>query len=77
MDENNFPDIFQEPDNESQQNLPSPKKLERSRTDVIIAGVCSGIAKYINTDTSVIRLFAILSLLFGFGVLQYILLRLS
>jgi len=65
MDENNFPYIFEEPDKESQQDLPPQKKLERSRTDVVVAGVCSGIAKYINIDPSFIRLFALLSLLLG------------
>ena len=65
MDENNFPNIFEEPTFEPQNNLPSPKRFERSRSDVIVAGLCSGIAKYLNTDPSLIRLIAILSLLLG------------
>lgn len=32
------------------------KKLYRSRTDKKIAGVCGGMAKYLNIDVTVIRL---------------------
>jgi phage shock protein PspC (stress-responsive transcriptional regulator) len=41
------------------------KKLQRSRNNVIIAGVCAGLGEYLNIDIAVIRLFAILSLLLG------------
>jgi phage shock protein PspC (stress-responsive transcriptional regulator) len=63
MEENNFPNIF----DEKYDTTPDPqyKKLERSGSDVIIAGVCSGIAKYSNTDPSIIRLIATLSLILG------------
>ena len=49
------------------------KKLYRSSTDRKLAGVCGGIAKYLNMDPTVIRvLWAIVSL-FGFvGVVAYI-----
>ena len=66
MDEQNFPNIFDEPINQPQPDLPKPNKLERSRTDVIVTGLCSGIAKYISADPSVIRLIALISLLLGF-----------
>lgn len=32
------------------------KKLYRSRTDKKIAGVCGGMAKYLNIDNTVVRL---------------------
>ncbi|HYE59946.1 MAG TPA: PspC domain-containing protein [Candidatus Kapabacteria bacterium] len=32
------------------------KKLFRSRTDKVFAGVCGGIAAYLNMDSTVIRL---------------------
>ena len=50
------------------------KKLYRSATDKKLAGVCGGVAKYLNMDPTVIRvLWAIVSL-FGFiGVVAYIL----
>jgi phage shock protein C len=66
MDDKNFPDIFEEPKDEPQPKIPLPKKLERSRSNIIVAGLCSGIAKYINSDPAVVRLLVMLSLLFGY-----------
>lgn len=65
MDENNFPDIFDESQYRQDNQLPPVKRLERSGSDVIIAGVCSGIAKYFDADPSVIRLISMLALLLG------------
>lgn len=49
------------------------KKLYRSRTDKKVCGVCGGLAKYLNMDVSVIRLIAVLLILFaGGGLLAYI-----
>ncbi len=36
--------------------MDSIKRLYRSRTDKKIAGICSGIAEYLDTDPTVIRL---------------------
>jgi len=38
------------------------KRLYRSRTDRVIAGVCGGIARYFNTDPTLIRLLFVLGL---------------
>lgn len=47
--------------------------LHKSKTDRKIAGVCGGIAEYLNTDPTIIRLvFALLVLGWGSGVLAYI-----
>lgn len=50
-----------------------PKKLTRSNTNKMLAGVCGGIAEYINLDPTIVRL---LWVLFGFmggaGILAYI-----
>ena len=49
-------------------------KLYRSRTDRKIAGVCGGIAEYLNCDSTLIRLaFAALILCAGTGLLAYFL----
>ena len=49
------------------------KKLYRCRNDKKIAGVCSGIAKYFNIDSSIVRLAAVLLVIAGgSGVLAYI-----
>ena len=49
------------------------KKLYRSKTDKKLAGVCGGLAKYLNMDVSVVRLIWILVTLFaGAGLLAYL-----
>ena len=49
------------------------KKLYRSRTDKKICGVCGGFAKYFDMDVTIMRLIAVLLVLFGCsGVLSYI-----
>jgi phage shock protein C len=52
------------------------KRLRRSATDVQIAGVCAGIAEYLNADPTVVRLvWAILSVFLGavvLGVVAYV-----
>ena len=42
------------------------KKLFRSRTDRMIAGICGGLAEYWNVDTSIVRL-GVIALLFVSG----------
>jgi len=49
------------------------KRLYRSRTNRIIAGVCGGIAEYSNIDPTVVRLLWLLvSLFWGAGIVAYI-----
>lgn len=50
------------------------KRLYRSGKDKLLGGVCSGIAEYLETDPTVIRLvWVLLTLLsFGVGILFYI-----
>ena len=49
------------------------KKLYRSKTDKKVAGVCGGLAKYLNMDANIIRLILVLVCLFaGFGLLAYL-----
>ena len=51
------------------------KKLYRSRTEKMLAGVCGGLAKYFNVDPLLMRgLFVLLGLINGSGVLLYIIL---
>lgn len=51
------------------------KKLYRSRTDSMIAGVCGGLAKYFDIDTSLVRVGAVLfTLAWGSGLLAYVIL---
>ena len=52
----------------------SMKKLHKSSTNKMIAGVCGGIAEYFNIDPTLVRLgFVALSFMFGGGLLVYIL----
>jgi phage shock protein PspC (stress-responsive transcriptional regulator) len=49
------------------------KKLYRSETNRMIAGVCGGIAEYFNMDTTIVRLIFVFFVLWGGGgVLAYI-----
>jgi phage shock protein C len=49
------------------------KRLYRNTKDKIIAGVCSGIADYLNVDPVIIRLLWIIaSLAMGAGILAYL-----
>lgn len=51
----------------------APKRLYRSKNDKIIGGVCAGIAKYFDVDPTLIRLVAILLVIFGgTGLLAYL-----
>ena len=53
----------------------SPERLYKSDTDVMIGGVCGGLAEYFNIDPSVVRLiFAFLGLTAGSGFMVYLLL---
>ncbi len=50
-----------------------PRRLHRSRKDRKIAGVCGGLAEYLNTDPTVVRLATVLLMLgWGSGLLAYI-----
>lgn len=49
------------------------KKLYRSSTDKMVAGVCAGIAEYFGWDSTIVRLvFVLLCLNFGSGLLAYV-----
>ncbi len=49
------------------------KKLYRSKLDKKIFGVCGGIAQYFEMDSTIVRLIAVLAILFcGGGLLAYI-----
>lgn len=48
------------------------KKLYRSKNDKKIAGVCGGLAEYLNVDSTIIRLIWLACILLcGFGLLLY------
>ena len=52
-----------------------PTRLERSTTDKIIAGVCGGIAQYLQIDVTWIRLVVVILAVFGgVGIIAYIVL---
>ena len=49
------------------------KKLYRSKTNKTIAGVCGGLAEYINMDPTVVRLLWVLITAFaGAGLIAYL-----
>ena len=49
------------------------KKLSRSSSDKMIAGVCGGLGKYFGLDATILRLVFVLLLIFaGTGLLAYL-----
>ncbi len=48
------------------------KRLYRSRTDRMLAGVCGGLGQYFDIDPVIVRLAAVLFALWGAGVFAYI-----
>jgi phage shock protein PspC (stress-responsive transcriptional regulator) len=52
------------------------KRLYRSTTDRMVAGVCGGIAEYFNIDSVIVRIIAVILLLPGGlpGLLPYVIL---
>ena len=48
------------------------RKLFRSRSNHIIAGVCGGLAEYYKTDSTLVRAIVAASILGGIGVPFYI-----
>lgn len=51
------------------------KRLYRSRTDSMIAGICGGLAEYFDIDSSLVRVGAVLiTLAGGAGIIAYVIL---
>ena len=49
------------------------KRLQRSRTEKMIGGVCGGLAEYFTVDPTIVRmLWVLLTLLGGAGILLYV-----
>lgn len=49
------------------------KKLYRSKTEKKIAGVCGGMAKFLNIDVTIVRLiWALVSVFAGAGLIAYL-----
>ena len=58
------PDTFGEKKTQTSTNQ-QPQRLTRMRNDRMIAGVCAGLARYLGTDTALIRVIAFLTFLLG------------
>jgi|GEM_PF-672670 len=55
------------------ENTNSPKRLYRSRREKMIAGICSGLAEFLNIDPSIVRLvWIIIIFLGGLGIVLYL-----
>ena len=53
--------------------MEEPRKLYRSQTQRMLAGVCGGLAEYFNLDATVMRvLFLILAVFGGSGLVLYL-----
>ena len=50
------------------------KKLKVSNTDLVLMGVCGGIAEYFSIDATIVRvLYVLLAIFGGVGILAYLL----
>lgn len=59
--------------NRPMENNNSYRRLTRSTADRRIAGVCGGIARYLNIDPTVVRILFLVSIFFGFiGIWAYL-----
>jgi phage shock protein PspC (stress-responsive transcriptional regulator) len=56
------------------EDLATPKRLYRSRTDRIVGGVAAGLAQYFDVDPTLLRLAFVILAFAGFGVLGYLIL---
>ena len=52
--------------------MSSYKRLYRSKTNRIIAGVCGGIGEYFNIDPIIVRIIAVISACSGAGLIAYL-----
>ena len=53
--------------------MEEPRKLYRSQSQRMLAGVCGGLAEYFNVDATLIRvLFLVLAVFGGSGLLIYV-----
>jgi phage shock protein C len=60
---------------DKEEKMEEGKRLYRSTTDRMVAGVCSGLATYFKVDPTLVRLlFVLLALAGGPGLLAYIVL---
>ncbi len=51
------------------------KRLQRSRTEKMIGGVCGGFAEYFNVDPTLVRvIWVAMTLVVGVGILLYLIL---
>lgn len=48
---------------------PAARRLVRRSDDKMIAGVCSGVARYLGIDVTLVRVLTVLGAVFGFGSL--------
>ena len=59
--------------NETTVEQPTAKRLERSRSDRMLAGVCGGLARYFDIHPAFYRVgFVVLTLIGGAGILIYL-----
>lgn len=45
-----------------------PKRLTRNREDKMVAGVCGGLARYLDVDVTVVRVLMAVALVVGFPI---------
>lgn len=53
--------------------MTEPRKLTRSESDRMVAGVCAGLAQYFGIDATIVRIvFVLLAIFGGGGIILYL-----
>jgi len=58
----------------TRERMTGPRRIYRDPDDMMIGGVCSGLGAYLGIDTVIVRVLFILFLIFGVGLLVYLIL---
>lgn len=62
---------------EDMEAKPKVRKIYRVKDDKMVAGICGGLAKYFEIDSSIIRVgFVLASIFYGAGIIAYVVLLL-
>lgn len=48
------------------------RRLEKSRNERMLCGVCGGIAEFLNIDPTIVRLIVVVFGLMGWGIIGYL-----
>jgi phage shock protein PspC (stress-responsive transcriptional regulator) len=66
-DDVRYDDAYQGHTDNGGSTVTATRKLRRSRSDRMVAGVCGGVAKYFRVDVALVRVLLVAATVLGFG----------